>query len=138
MTIWLEPLPVQIPHELAAAIDGHPILLQTLVQRGLTDPRVACAFLDANLYQPTPPEELPGVEAIVYRLQRALRMEEIIAVWGDFDVDGQTATALLVSALRRLGGRVIYHIPVRESEGHGVNLPYLESLARRGARLFLT
>lgn len=138
MTIWLEPLPVQIPHELAAAIDGHPILLQTLVQRGLTDPRVARAFLDANLYQPTPPEELPGVEAIVYRLQRALRMEEIIAVWGDFDVDGQTATALLVSALRRLGGRVIYHIPVRESEGHGVNLPYLESLARRGARLFLT
>lgn len=138
MTIWLEPIPLAVPAELQAAIEGHPLLLQTLVQRGLTDPHAARAFLDATAYLPTPPTALPGVEAVVLRLQRALKQGETIAVWGDFDVDGQTSTALLVSALRRLGGQVLYHIPVRESEGHGVNVANLEKLAHQGARLFLT
>lgn len=138
MRIWLEPLPPEVPEDLQAAIDGHPILLQSLVQRGLTEPRRARAFLDPNAYLPTPPQELPGVEAIVSRLQRALQIGEVIGVWGDFDVDGQTATALLVSALRHLGGQVRYHIPRRDQEGHGVNVPNLEKLAREGVRLVLT
>ncbi len=138
MTTWLEPISVQVPSDLAAAIDGHPLLLQTLVQRGLTDPQTARAFLDANAYTPTAAAELPGVEQTVARLQRALATGETIAIWGDFDVDGQTSTALLVSALRRLGGQVLYHVPRRESEGHGVNVANLERLARQGTRLFLT
>ncbi|MFN3308297.1 MAG: DHH family phosphoesterase, partial [Anaerolineales bacterium] len=138
MTTWLEPISVQVPADLAAAIDGHPLLLQSLVQRGLTDPQTARAFLDSNAYTPTSAAELPGMEQAVARLQRALATGETIAVWGDFDVDGQTSTALLVSALRRLGGQVLYHIPRRESEGHGVNVANLERLARQGARLFLT
>ncbi|GAB4483161.1 MAG: single-stranded-DNA-specific exonuclease RecJ [Anaerolineales bacterium] len=138
MTIWLEPHSLHVPPELEAAIDGHPLLLQSLVQRGLTDPRLAQAFLDPSVYPSTPPAELPGVEQVVERLLCALRHGETIGIWGDFDVDGQTSTALLVSALRRLGGRVIYHVPVRESEGHGVNLPNLEKLVRQGARLILT
>jgi single-stranded-DNA-specific exonuclease len=138
MRIWLEPIPLEVPDNLQAAIDGHPILLQSLVQRGLTDPQTARAFLDPNAYHPTPPQELPGVEQVVTRLQRALQMDEVIGVWGDFDVDGQTATALLVSALRRLGGQVRYHIPRRDQEGHGVNVPNLEKLARQGVRLVLT
>ncbi len=138
MTIWLDPIPVEVPADLQAAVDGHPLLLQSLVQRGLTDPRAARAFLDPTAYQPTSPYELPGMEAVVSRLQRALRAAETIAVWGDFDVDGQTSTALLVSALRRLGGKLIYHIPLRETESHGVNVPNLEKLARQGAHLVLT
>ncbi len=138
MTIWLEPLDVHVPEALSGAIDGHPLLLQTLVQRGLTDPQAALAFLDPLAYQPSSPFEMPGMEQTVWRLQRALREGETIGVWGDFDVDGQTATALLVSALRRLGGRVIYHIPIRERESHGVNVPNLQKLAEQGANLFLT
>ncbi|RCK75008.1 MAG: Single-stranded-DNA-specific exonuclease RecJ [Anaerolineae bacterium] len=138
MRIWLEPVVLEVPGDLQAAIDGHPLLLQSLVQRGLSDPRAARAFLDPNAYLPTSPQELPGVEQVVQRLQRALQMGELIGVWGDFDVDGQTATALLVSALRRLGGRVLYHIPRRDLEGHGVNVPNLENLTRQGARLVLT
>jgi single-stranded-DNA-specific exonuclease len=59
-------------------------------------------------------------------------------VWGDFDVDGQTSTTVLVSALKALGAQVSYHIPVRASESHGVNLPVLESLIQDGANLVLT
>jgi single-stranded-DNA-specific exonuclease len=68
------------------------------------------------------------MERAVERLQAALRQREHILVWGDFDVDGQTATTLLVSTLRELGGRVSYHIPVRAQESHGVNLPVLQRL----------
>ncbi|PWH18797.1 MAG: single-stranded-DNA-specific exonuclease RecJ [Anaerolineae bacterium] len=138
MTLWLEPLTLPIPAELRAAIDGHPILLQSLVQRGLTASQAAQAFLDPHAYTPTAPQELPGVEAVIQRLLDALRMGEAIGVWGDFDVDGQTATALLVSALRRLGAKVFYHIPIRDQEGHGVNVPNLEHLVREGTRLVLT
>ena len=68
------------------------------------------------------------MQPAVERLEQALRQEEIICVWGDFDVDGQTATTLLVSALRRLGGRVVYHIPLRAVELHGVNLEALQQV----------
>lgn len=72
------------------------------------------------------------------RLERAISRGETIAVWGDFDVDGQTATTLLVSTLRDLDAHVTFHIPVRAVEGHGVNLPALTDLIGRGARVLLT
>ena len=59
-------------------------------------------------------------------------------IWGDFDVDGQTATALLYSALRRLGARVSYHVPNRFSEGHGIHLPTLKRRLDGGVDLILT
>src|SRR5262249_1211954 len=59
-------------------------------------------------------------------------------VWGDFDVDGQTATALLVSALRAMGVDVAYHIPNRFTEGHGINLPKLKEALDGGVELLLT
>ncbi len=68
----------------------------------------------------------------------AITKGEQICVWGDFDVDGQTATALLVSALEDLGADVGYYVPVREDEGHGVNLRGLERVIDGGARVILT
>ena len=59
-------------------------------------------------------------------------------MWGDFDVDGQTATALLVGTLRDLGAHVSYHVPVRETASHGVDLPNLKQVIAGGARLILT
>jgi single-stranded-DNA-specific exonuclease len=72
------------------------------------------------------------------RLEAAIERGERICVWGDFDVDGQTATTLLVSTLRDLGGDVIYHIPVRATESHGVKVPWLQQELDRGARVVLT
>lgn len=135
---WVEPAPVKAPPDLAAAVGGHPIVADALARRGIVDPADAHAFLDPHLYVPASPLTLPGMGRAVARLGRAIRAGEPICVWGDFDVDGQTSTALLVSVLRDLGAQVTYHVPLRETEGHGVNLPVLEQVIDLGARLVLT
>ena len=130
---WLPPSDILVPVTLAAAVGGHPLVAQTLARRGVTTPAAAVAFLDPNAYLPTPPEALPGMARAVNRLWRAIRGGEPICVWGDFDVDGQTATALLVGTLRDLGATVSYHVPVRETASHGVDLPNLKQVIA-GAR----
>lgn len=116
----------------------HPLAAQTLVRRGLTSPEAARAFLDPKAYRPAPAYNLPGISAAAERIRKAIRERERICVWGDFDVDGQTSTTLLVQALTSLGADVTYHIPVREREGHGVNLPRLKVVLEAGAQLILT
>ena len=138
MRPWLEPQDTPIPEALASAIGGHPLVAKVLVQRGITSPATAQAFFDPAHYQPTPPSELPGLAEAAAHLGEAIRHKIPMCVWGDFDVDGQTATTLLVSTLRDLGANVIYHIPIRETESHGVNLPALEQMITQGARLILT
>lgn len=138
MNIWIEPSPIEIEAELIAAAGGDELAARMLAQRGISDAHTAQAFLDPEYYSPAPPETLPDLERAVERLEKALRAGELIAVWGDFDVDGQTATTLLFSALKGLGARVIYHIPVRAHESHGVNLPNLARMLDQGATLLLT
>lgn len=128
MRTWSEPHPTTAPSSLVAAVGGRPLVAQFLANRGILKPDSARAFLDPNSYSPSLPEELPGLEEAANRLQKAIYRKETICVWGDFDVDGQTATTLLVSALRDLGANVTYHIPVRASESHGVNLPALQRI----------
>jgi single-stranded-DNA-specific exonuclease len=111
---------------------------ETLVRRGFTEVEAARAFLDPSRYQPAPPSDLPNLTEAVARVVAAIRTHERICVWGDFDVDGQTATTILVSTLTDLGGDVFFHIPHRETESHGVNLPSLERVIDRGAKLVVT
>ena len=89
-------------------------------------------------YRPTSGLELPDMDKAVERVQKAMAERELICVWGDFDVDGQTATALLVSALRDLGANVVSYIPQRLTEGHGMHVPSLKAQIDGGARLILT
>ena len=138
MKTWTEPGAVDVPPELARAVGGHPLVAQTLARRGAGDVAAARVFLDPQAFTPSDPFELPGIGAAVDRLEGAVRQGELVCVWGDFDVDGQTATTLLVSALRDLGVQVTYHIPVRASESHGVNLPVLGQVIEQGAQLILT
>lgn len=138
LTRWIFPPDVDVSPELTAAAQGQALLARLLAQRGFADPQEARAFLDPDLYQPASPSELPGLDRAVKRLLRALQAGEQIAVWGDFDVDGQTATTLLVQGLQALGGLVTYYIPNRERESHGVNLPGLEQLIDAGATVVLT
>jgi single-stranded-DNA-specific exonuclease len=99
MTRWLDPSPVEIP---AAFQDLNlpPLLEQTLVRRGITSIAAVRAFLDPNSQHLASPYELPGMQSAIERIILAIRRVERICVWGDFDVDGQTATALLVQTLR--------------------------------------
>lgn len=135
---WLEPTPLEIPPEFQTAIGGHPLLAETLLRRGLNNLSTARAFLYPDQYIPAKAEELPGLEKTAARLLQAIQLGERIGVWGDFDVDGQTATSILVETLRSLGADVIYHIPVRARESHGINLPQLTNLRQAGAKLVLT
>jgi single-stranded-DNA-specific exonuclease len=134
---WLEPEQVALPDKLRAFC-GSDFLAACLVRRGIRTVEQARSFLDSDQYQPASPLDLPDLGKGALRIWQAIQRQECIGVWGDFDVDGQTSTTLLVSVLRQLGGNVIYHIPVRASESHGINLPNLKTLIERGAQVVLT
>lgn len=126
---WLLRPAVSPPPEIIALTGGDPLAAQLLVQRGLTDPAAAHAFLDPACYTPAPPAALLGVPPAVELLVAAIRHKRRILVWGDFDVDGQTATALLVSALRSLSApdRIDFHVPNRLTDGHGIRVEALKA-----------
>ncbi len=135
MTRWLEP----VIHEGQPFLPNfHPLIGQTLIARGITDEAAALAFLNPEIYIPAPASDLPGLSAAVERIIRAIQTGEPICVWGDFDVDGQTSTTVLVQSFRELGALVNYHIPIRQTESHGVNLENLEKVIDQGAKLVVT
>lgn len=138
MTLWQESFPVIVPDALRSAVGGHPLVAELLVRRGIESPDAALAFLDPSRYTEASPFDLPDMDRGIERVQRAMKHGEKIGVWGDFDVDGQTSTTLLVSTLHSLGADVAFHIPVRDAEGHGVTIPALQRFLDRGVNLVLT
>jgi single-stranded-DNA-specific exonuclease len=135
---WREPPEISVPDELRAAVGGHPMIARRLARQGILSPAEALAFLDPRNYQPASPFDLPDMDRASARLKEAIERREQILIWGDFDVDGQTATALLYSGLSRIGASVEYHMPRREGEGHGINLPKLQHWLERGIDLMIT
>ena len=135
MKVWVEPRKTSatVVKRLRIAVGGHPLVAELLARRGFSDPEHARAFLDPAKYRDAPPSELPDMAHAASRISDAITKGQQICVWGDFDVDGQTATALLVSTLEDLGADVGYYVPVRESEGHGINLRGLENVIDAGA-----
>ena len=126
------------PRQYLSRLSDLPRLVaQALYNRGLIDPQQARAFLQASP-PPDDPFRLQGMDRAVTRLRQALWRGEQIAVYGDFDADGVTATALLVLALRALGGNVRPYIPHRVEEGYGLNNAALEELAGSGVQLVVT
>src|SRR6266436_186625 len=111
---------------------------RVLWARGYREPSQAERFLEPRFEHLPNPFELKGIEAAVSRLQRALAQGERVCVYGDYDVDGVTSTALLVSVLRKLGGNVEFYVPHRLVEGYGLNVRALEKLAARGTRLVVS
>ncbi|MDX2043600.1 MAG: single-stranded-DNA-specific exonuclease RecJ [Acidobacteriota bacterium] len=136
--IWQIPQPTSIPNDLQNFVGGHALIAERLARCGITDVAAARAFLDPNAYAVTSPFELPDMAKAVERLQRAIKLGESILIWGDFDVDGQTATTLLFTALRDLGANVQCHVPLRDGEGHGINLPKLREWLARDVKLIIT
>jgi single-stranded-DNA-specific exonuclease len=112
-------------------------MVQILYNRGIVDPVAVGTFLDGEADEANP-FGLQGMSTAVTRIRRALRGGERMAVYGDFDADGVTATALLVETLRALGGRVQPYIPHRVDEGYGLNEEALSELGRDGISLVVT
>lgn len=116
----------------------HPITAQCLLNRGVEDSGAAREFLRAGLSTLLRPETLPDAAAGVARIRRALGARERICVWGDYDVDGISGTALLVRFLRMLGARVTAHIPERSGTGYGFHWPTMERFIEQGVSLFIS
>src|SRR5689334_1514539 len=117
MIRWIDPPPVEIPAAFAD-LNLPPLVAETLVRRGILTLEEARAFLHPDS-QPSAP--FPGIERAVEILRAAIRDQDLICVWGDFDVDGQTSTTVLVQTLQSLGANVMYYIPIRGKESHGVH-----------------
>ncbi len=113
------------------------LLVQVLYNRGITDPAAVSDFLDGDRYVANP-FALEGMNAAVTRIRRAVREAERIAVYGDFDADGITATALLLQTLRALGAQVQAYIPHRVDEGYGLNEEALGALVGQDVSLVVT
>ena len=136
LTQWLVATPA--PAALLRNFSGiYPLLAQLLCKRGLTTPDEARVFLQGPVAR-VDPFALKGMPEAVSRIRQALRSGEVIVVYGDFDADGVTATALLLQTLTALGARVRSYIPDRVGEGYGLNSAALTRLAGEGASLVIT
>ena len=127
------------PVERGAAVDGiHPLIVQLLYNRGISGVSQTELFLNVDRRLENDPFLLHDMHQAVGRVYQALFSGEQIAIYGDFDADGITATALLVQGISAIGGRVIPYIPHRISEGYGLTVPALQRLRAQGVNLVIT
>ena len=131
-------LPEEAPASFHAALpEVYPLVRQVLYARGLTAPEAVHAFLAGGSLHPNP-YDLPQMSVLVDRVRRAIRDDEPIAVYGDYDVDGITALVVLATTLQALGARVRPYIPHRMTEEYGLNREALARLREEGVRVVLT
>jgi len=114
------------------------VVAQLLVCRGIRDPEQARRFLDPKLSALREPELLPGCLLAAERIHQALRQGRRIVVYGDYDVDGITGTALLCQCLKLLGGNAGYYVPHRIDEGYGLNPEAVRRLAAEKAEMIVS
>jgi len=123
---------------LASSLGISPIVASLLLARGCDDTTSASAFLKPTYDQLHDPSLMLGMPEAVSRLLRAIDEAQPILIYGDYDVDGTTGTAVLMRGLKMLGGRVGYHVPHRFTEGYGVQQPALERAAAEGYKLVVS
>lgn len=114
------------------------VLAQILYNRGFTDPNDAYVFLTAEGGSRFSPFKMTDMPKAIERARNAIRRQEPIVIYGDFDADGATSTALLMQVFKALGANVQPYIPHRVDEGYGLNAEALYKLAQQGAKLVIT
>jgi single-stranded-DNA-specific exonuclease len=127
-----------VARDLATALDLHPVAAEILARRGIADAEEAGDFLGGKLADLPDPALFLGMDAAVGRAIEAIRRGERIVAYGDYDVDGVSATSLFVSFFRDIGVDVGWTVPHRLREGYGLNPAQVERLAREGTRLLFT
>ena len=134
---WVVKTPVTVPEEIKKEYPNHWIQ-QLLVRNNINNALDAHRFINPSLFTPTPSIELPDLDVAADRLIKAINNNELIGIWGDFDVDGQTATTVLYQGLTNLGAKAIFHIPVRSKESHGIKLKHLKEFLKHNISVLLT
>ncbi|MFC1739759.1 single-stranded-DNA-specific exonuclease RecJ [Planctomycetota bacterium] len=135
---WIIKPPEENSVRLAGKLKVSPLLAQVLINRGVSDPQSAAAFIRPKLKELIEPEKMPGIEPALERIVRAVNSSEKITIYGDYDVDGITGVSILWQILTLLGADVDYYIPHRIEEGYGLNTEAIKSLAEAGTRLVIT
>lgn len=115
-----------------------PVVAQLLVSRGVYSSADASAFMDTKLTNLRDPQELPGVPRATRILLDAIEQRTPVVIYGDYDADGMTGSAILVNGLRLLGADVSYHVPNRLEEGYGLNEDAIRKLVSRGKKLIVS
>ncbi len=139
-TLLWEPVPCDeaAVAPLANALGVTPVVARLLCQRGLADPDAAARFLAPSLQQLHDPFRLAGMGAAVERVLAAVARRERVAIHGDYDVDGITATVILRRMIEGIGGDVVHFLPDRLRDGYGLQVPAVERLHADGVRLLIS
>ncbi len=124
--------------QLAASVGLSPIVAQILLMRGYNNTLAAQKFL--GLCQPDwhDPALLPGILTASKIIDAAIMAQDLICIYGDYDVDGLTSTSILARVLTRLGARAIHFVPHRYYDGYGPNVRVIQRLAKLGVRVLVT
>ena len=136
--IWQVAPPFDSAAELARRANTAPLVAQVLANRGVATAEAAGAFLNPKLTDLHDPSGLAGATQAAERLARAVRDKERIVIYGDYDVDGMTAVAILHACLRMLGAAADFYVPHRLDEGYGVNVEAVRKIVADGANLIVT
>jgi len=124
--------------ELAQKLELPNIIIKILMNRGLTDEDEIKRFIDPKMENLSDPFLLKDMDKAVERIVEALRLNEKILVYGDYDVDGVTASALMFLVLNKLGAQVLYYLPNRLVEGYGLSEDGINEAERLGATLIVS
>ncbi|OHC07947.1 MAG: single-stranded-DNA-specific exonuclease RecJ, partial [Planctomycetes bacterium RIFOXYD2_FULL_41_16] len=124
--------------EIASKLKISHLLAQVLINRGIIDITSAKNFLQPQIAALEDPSLLPDIEKASIRINEAVRKKEKIVIYGDYDVDGLSATALMYRCLKLVGAQVSYYIPERLEEGYGLNTDAIKKLKEGGADVILT
>jgi len=124
--------------QLATAADLPVQIIQILIHRGLDSPKSIKEFLSPQLSDLKDPFSMTGMTKGVERVVRAFMENEKIIIYGDYDVDGITATALLYIVLNKLGAQVDFYLPNRLIEGYGLSVDGIDEAKEKGASLIIT
>ena len=132
---WIEPTPLD---HAGYELTDNLLLSEILARRGLGDPGAVAAYLAPSLDTLIDPLSLPDLALARDLTLRAVERGERIAIFGDYDVDGLTSTALLVRLLRAVGADVVPYIPHRIDDGYGLKLDAVRCIITEGASLLIT
>ena len=135
---WNEPGPLDPGRSVEAPPGLHATIASILASRGIAEPSQLRSFLQADLTSLEPPSALPGLNEAVKRLREAISLKQKTLIFGDYDADGVTASAILCQALERAGLTPSVYIPNRLEEGYGLNPQTIKGILKRKPKLLIT
>ena len=132
-----QPCP-ELCKKIARSLNISPLVSQILINRGIDTTEQADLFLSAKLRDLRSPFIMKDMDKAVERVIRALKNKEKICIYGDYDVDGITATSIMVIFLKQIRADVTYYIPSRLNEGYSLHIDSLQKIKKTGVSLIIT